>query len=169
MRQKVSGLYNIRNKSNSRKNQWESIWSSPHHRLLRKRSVNTDLCHHVTRSSGISEAYSELCQTSKMVTFAKIVKQLTAVDYYCKTLHIRCFTGFWICPSIFHSCLFQYRTHCPLWNIKEMKQNLFIFSRDATLKKLWIQICSIQKDTQVLTGKYEKLIYFVLTSFIFSS
>ena len=111
----------------------------------KERSVNPDLCYHVTRSSGISEAYSEPFQTSKMVIFAKIVKQLTAVDYYCRTLHLRCLTRFWICPSIFHSCLFQYWTHWPLRNIKKMKQNLFIFSRDATLKNYKFKYTVLKK------------------------
>ena len=34
------------------------------------------------------EAYLELYQTSKMECFA--------VNYFCKTLHLRCFTEFWI-------------------------------------------------------------------------
>ena len=42
----------------------------------------------------ITEVHSELCQTSKMECFYKNIKELLAVDYLCKTLHLRCLTGF---------------------------------------------------------------------------
>ena len=41
------------------------------------------------------EAYSEAYQASKMECFAKI-ERLKAVNYFRKTLHLRCLTGFWI-------------------------------------------------------------------------
>ena len=45
------------------------------------------------------EAYLEPCQTSKMDCFAKIVnswKSLKVVNYFCKALHLRFLTEFWI-------------------------------------------------------------------------
>ena len=43
----------------------------------------------------ISEAYLNLCQIFKMERFAKSVNDY-AVDYICKTLHLRCFNAFLI-------------------------------------------------------------------------
>ena len=42
----------------------------------------------------MSEAYSELYQRSKMGCFAKIVNAKKAVNYFHKTLHLKCLTGF---------------------------------------------------------------------------
>ena len=40
-----------------------------------------------------SETYSEPSETSKMELFGKIVDCYLTVDYFCKTVHIICFTG----------------------------------------------------------------------------
>ena len=45
-----------------------------------------------------SEAYSEPCQTSKIECFEYKFKglNLKAVDYFLKTLHLRCLAEFWV-------------------------------------------------------------------------
>ena len=48
------------------------------------------------KSSSKSEVYSEPCQTSQMEHFAKNCQRLKVVNYFCKTLRLRCLTGFWI-------------------------------------------------------------------------
>ena len=40
------------------------------------------------------EAYSGPCQTSKMRVFCRNIQQLKAVNYFHKTLHVRCLTEF---------------------------------------------------------------------------
>ena len=42
----------------------------------------------------LSEAYSEPCQTSKMEHFVKNSQQLKGVNYFCKSLHLKCLTRF---------------------------------------------------------------------------
>ena len=45
-----------------------------------------------------AEMYSEPSRTSKMQLLAKIVNlNPSSGDYFCKKLHLRCSTGFWIC------------------------------------------------------------------------
>ena len=48
------------------------------------------------KSSSKSEVYSEPCQTTQMEHFAKNCQRLKVVNYFCKTLRLRCLTGFWI-------------------------------------------------------------------------
>ena len=43
-----------------------------------------------------TKTYPEPCQVSKMERFANIVQFLKAVNYFRKTLHLRCLSGFWI-------------------------------------------------------------------------
>ena len=43
-----------------------------------------------------AETYSEPCQTNKMDHFAKKSQRLLVVNYFCKTLHLRCLRRFWI-------------------------------------------------------------------------
>ena len=43
-----------------------------------------------------TEVYSELCQTSEMERFAKMVNGLQPLTAIAKILHLRCMTGFWI-------------------------------------------------------------------------
>ena len=53
-----------------------------------------------------AEAYSEPCQTSKIELFAKIVDGFLAINYFFKTHHLRCLTGFGKCLWI--STMFLY-------------------------------------------------------------
>ena len=50
---------------------------------------------------GFAEVYSEPCQRYKMEGFAKKSHQLLVVNYFHKTLHLRCLAGFgirlWVC------------------------------------------------------------------------
>ena len=50
----------------------------------------------LTNKYGISEVYSELCQTSKMKLFAKIFNDFQLFIYFHKKLDFRCLVGFWI-------------------------------------------------------------------------
>ena len=43
----------------------------------------------------ITEAYSEPSETSKKERFCENIQRLLAVNYFCKTFHLRCLTGFW--------------------------------------------------------------------------
>ena len=51
------------------------------------KSVNQT--NHKQKCKSNSGANIETCQTPKMELFAKIVKRLLVVNYFCKTLHLR--------------------------------------------------------------------------------
>ena len=51
----------------------------------------------LSTSNVFVKAYSELCQTSKMDTFAKIVNDLKLLIVFTKKLHLGCLTELKIC------------------------------------------------------------------------
>lgn len=51
----------------------------------------------------ISGAYSGPCQTSNMEFFCENSLWLSGVNQFCKTFHVRCLPGFWICLFTPHS------------------------------------------------------------------
>ena len=59
---------------------------------------------------GSSEGYSQPCQTSRIERFARIVNGLKTVNYFHKTLYLRCLQGseyaseaLVLCASLFNS------------------------------------------------------------------
>ena len=70
-----------------------------------------------------SKAYSEPYQTSKMERFAEIVYGLSVVNYFSKTLHFRCLTGFWI-----RLCS-QRKCNCLCWEAKPCFTRICLESR----------------------------------------
>ena len=71
------------------------FWNFQEHLILQKTS-GAHFCLNFRRTfRGVFEP----CQTSKMERFVKIVSNF-AVNYFRKTLHVRCFTGF--CMHFWH-------------------------------------------------------------------
>ena len=85
---------------------WQFSWTSYVHHLLRDTKVSNTWNTHFFSSNrkskcfslvnylvlglsyNVSEGYLEPCQTSKMELFAKIVNDISAIDYFCRKLHV---------------------------------------------------------------------------------
>ena len=96
-------------RSCSRKNDLLSVWSFARYSLQNSRVANITrylIYNKFTFNKALInkliplrlklEVYSKPCQTSKMERFCENSQQLKATNYFYKTLHIWCFTGFWI-------------------------------------------------------------------------
>ena len=95
------------------------LWFSFPLSLTFDKILNMPLRTHPWRFYQINQyvkAYSELCETSKMGRFAKIVNSLKTVNYFCKPLHLKCLTGFWI-----RLCIWV------IWEMKKLSKLLKIY------------------------------------------